>query len=245
MGGMMSYKLACTITDKIAAIGSHSGYPLGDMSPNSCSPSRPVPVCHTHGVSDNFVAYSGVKTYLEKFIKSNDCSGTPTVTTFPKCKKEYWGPCEKGSGIAFYSVNGLSHEYPSASSGFSPSDTFWTFFKKHPGTTGAKHVVVNKPQKEIFSVRYSEGFIHLQGDQSVTAIRICDIQGKVSISLNAQYSKDGSLNIPVGKKLAGGMYLIGISGYGFNSINSYIFHEFLKIKQNKTKQNKTKQNKTK
>src|SRR5512133_1039502 len=55
MGGMMSYKLACTLSDKIAAIGPASGYPLGNMI-TSCKPTRPVPICHTHGTADDIVA---------------------------------------------------------------------------------------------------------------------------------------------------------------------------------------------
>jgi len=64
----MSYKLACVATGKIAALGSVSGYPMSGMI-SGCTPSGPIPICHIHGASDNFVTYSGVASWLSTFVK--------------------------------------------------------------------------------------------------------------------------------------------------------------------------------
>ena len=56
-GGFMSYRLACELSDRIAAIAPVAGV-LG-LSPALCRPSRPVPVLHFHGTADALVPYRG------------------------------------------------------------------------------------------------------------------------------------------------------------------------------------------
>jgi poly(3-hydroxybutyrate) depolymerase len=65
MGGMLSYVLACRMSDKIAAIGPDGGYPVGQNAGN-CKPSAPVPVIHVHGANNTFVTYSGVAPWIKK-----------------------------------------------------------------------------------------------------------------------------------------------------------------------------------
>jgi poly(3-hydroxybutyrate) depolymerase len=219
MGGMMSYKLACAMADKIAAIGSASGYPLSDMAPDNCSPARPVPICHIHGMSDDVVPYSGLEAYVAKFVKSNGCPGTPTVNNYSSSKyiKEYWGPCKEGSEIIVYHVDGMSNDYPaSASQGFSASDTFWAFFSRHPGPTGVANASTARPAQFIFA-GYSAGKIHLQGDRDISAVRVFDVRGKAIFSWKAAVSPVHDLAFPV-NHAAGGIYLVNIAGAAGNSV---------------------------
>jgi len=54
-GGMMAHRLACDLSDRMAAIGAVAG-------PNitaSCTPSRPVPVMHIHGSNDEHALWDG------------------------------------------------------------------------------------------------------------------------------------------------------------------------------------------
>ena len=53
-GGMMAYRLACEIPDKIAAIASVDG-----QSTTSCPKAKPVPVLQIHGTLDICVLYTG------------------------------------------------------------------------------------------------------------------------------------------------------------------------------------------
>jgi polyhydroxybutyrate depolymerase len=81
-GGMMSYRLACELSDRIAAVAPNAG-PMGDLTaPQSewmsgcatgagqlqilnpivtyaCSPARPVSILHLHGTADTFACYWG------------------------------------------------------------------------------------------------------------------------------------------------------------------------------------------
>jgi polyhydroxybutyrate depolymerase len=62
-GGMMSYRLACAMSDRIAgiaAVGGASGQ--FDQSLNqyySCNPARPIPVLHVHATNDRNYPYAG------------------------------------------------------------------------------------------------------------------------------------------------------------------------------------------
>jgi len=77
-GGMMSYRLACELSEKIAAIGVGGGA----LVVESCSPPRPVSVIHIHGNLDETVPIDGggifnIKPVIESFKRvnsSNACS---------------------------------------------------------------------------------------------------------------------------------------------------------------------------
>ena len=54
-GGMMGYRLACEVADKVSAIGVAAGALMVD----ACAPSRPINVLHLHGELDAVVPLNG------------------------------------------------------------------------------------------------------------------------------------------------------------------------------------------
>src|SRR5262249_30593385 len=56
-GGVMAYRLASELSDRIAAIAPVAG-PMGSAT---CSPRRPVPVLHFHSTDDAFAPFQGGK----------------------------------------------------------------------------------------------------------------------------------------------------------------------------------------
>src|SRR6202035_315690 len=58
-GGFMSHLLGCKMADTFAAVAPVSGV-LG-IPPETCRPSRPIPVLHIHGTADMVVPYDGGK----------------------------------------------------------------------------------------------------------------------------------------------------------------------------------------
>lgn len=213
MGGMMSYVLACRISDRIAAIGTASGYPL--YANDNCSPSRPVPICHTHGTTDETVPYTGLEKWIDKFVKSNGCTGSPTTTNpTSKYKREYWGQCDQESEIVIYHFDGMGHGYVNTSQyTFSASDTFWTFFEKHTlgNTVGTGAPVAGTRLTGTCSAVYSGGTVDLKSTSGICNVRITDIAGREKLLLKTPTGQKRHIILPVGR-LARGIYIVNVTG---------------------------------
>jgi polyhydroxybutyrate depolymerase len=84
-GGFMSFRLACELSNKIAAVGSVTG----SMTPSTlgnCNASHPMPIIQIHGTTDPTVPYNGsagwtasVTNVLNHWATFNNCSAVPTV----------------------------------------------------------------------------------------------------------------------------------------------------------------------
>ena len=57
-GGFMSYRMACELSDRVAAIASVAG--MDYEADDACVPSQPVSVLHVHGTNDETVPYDGL-----------------------------------------------------------------------------------------------------------------------------------------------------------------------------------------
>ncbi len=63
-GGMMCYRFAAELSERIAAIAPISG----TMAVEKCRPRRPVPVMHFHGTDDKLVPFNGPDERTAKFL---------------------------------------------------------------------------------------------------------------------------------------------------------------------------------
>jgi poly(3-hydroxybutyrate) depolymerase len=218
MGGMLSYKLACTVADKIAAIGPASGYMMGGGG--GCSPSRPMPIMHIHGSADDVVDFSGLASYITGWVGKNGCPTAAQITKpYPESKsnskvtKEYYGPCKEGSEIVVLTVEGMGHAYPGSfgSQDINASEEFWAFFKTHPGTAGVSNRVFNALMKRPVSAGYSAGRIHIRNLREIRTVQVFGIQGKAIFSWKADAGAAPSVTVPINRS-AGGIYLLRVSG---------------------------------
>ncbi len=141
MGGFMSYRLACELSDRIAAIAPVAG--LQAFSP--CNPGRPVPVVHFHGTADDVVPYIGVPSTIDGWVDHDACPATPVVTDLPDINTTdnstvttyYYGPCEESTEVILYSINNGGHTWPGATiligvtnQDIKASNEIWKFFRK-------------------------------------------------------------------------------------------------------------------
>ena len=84
-GAYMSYRLACELSDKIAAIAPVAGSYITYML-NSCNPSHATPVLHIHGVADSMSFYYGrpgiesIPSILSYWVNYNECNSQSTLT---------------------------------------------------------------------------------------------------------------------------------------------------------------------
>ena len=74
-GGMMCYRLAAELSDRIAAIAPVSG----TLSIDVAKLKRPVPVIHFHGTADTFVPYNGPNERTAKLLKFKSVEETIAI----------------------------------------------------------------------------------------------------------------------------------------------------------------------
>jgi len=153
-GGFLSHRLACALSDTIAAVAPVAGV-LG-IDPTSCVPSRPVPILDFHGTADPVVPYDGgpaaklvpgvvfrsVPTTMDFWRGANACLGAATVdyqNGTATCTR--WSDCAGGADVELCTLVGEGHEWPGGlpvpTLGASTSDVIATrrmvdFFVAHP-----------------------------------------------------------------------------------------------------------------
>jgi polyhydroxybutyrate depolymerase len=133
-GGIFSYRLACALTDKIAAIAPVIGS-MAEGYSSQCSPSRPISVLAINSVQDPLLPYKGgevksmgvrlgrvasVADAISFWVARNGCSAKPAVEKLPvlvdddtKIQKETYGKCKDDTEVILYSIEGAGHTWPS------------------------------------------------------------------------------------------------------------------------------------
>ncbi|MCX6305352.1 MAG: T9SS type A sorting domain-containing protein [Bacteroidetes bacterium] len=123
-GGFMSYRLACELGNRIAAIASVAGT-MTDGAFTGCVPSRNIPVMHIHGTSDLVVSYNGgfgnksVDEVLGLWRNFNSCPSGAVIVNLPDLVQEgstvqtqTWSPCVDSTEVLLYKVINGGHTWP-------------------------------------------------------------------------------------------------------------------------------------
>ena len=130
-GGMMSYRLACELSDQFTAIGVGAGA----LMTGTCSPPNPVSVIHLHGGIDTKVPLKGggplsvsdsTKT-IQLVNSSNQCSGMTYSEIVELTKTQISGICTDGTEVKLINYEDQDHVWT----------VFWTkeilrFLFAHP-----------------------------------------------------------------------------------------------------------------
>jgi polyhydroxybutyrate depolymerase len=135
-GAIMSYRLACELSQKITAISPVDGS-IPSMLLHECSPSKPVSLLAINNVNDPLVPFNGGEIFghfhmvklglvlsanesILFWVNQNKCSTTPVVSEEPDrdpkdgtrvTRKEY-GNGIQGTEVILYSVDGGGHTWP-------------------------------------------------------------------------------------------------------------------------------------
>jgi polyhydroxybutyrate depolymerase len=126
-GGMLAYRLACELADKIAAVAVVAPPAI----PEGCQPSRPVPVMHIHGTADPCMPYDGgpggkcirnsklfetpgAQAMIDAWREMYACEPEPT-TTFARGSAvcETYSPCLGVAQVTLCTIEGGGHTWPS------------------------------------------------------------------------------------------------------------------------------------
>jgi len=110
-GGALSNRLACDLSDRIAAIAPIASWD----STNICIPSRPVPMIAFHGTDDLVVNYLGGLYAVTSWAARNGCSDE-TEIYYQKgdVTCEAYKGCAENATVVFCTIDGGGHNWPGA-----------------------------------------------------------------------------------------------------------------------------------
>ena len=121
-GGMLSNRLACELSDRIAAFGPVAGPRAIDQ----CNPSRPISMIQFHGTSDFVVPYNGGGLGGAVSAPDNFASWAQNAgCTDPSPSQVYqngdstcveYTSCNAGAAVRFCTVDGGGHQWPGGTS---------------------------------------------------------------------------------------------------------------------------------
>ena len=144
-GAMMSYRLACELADRIAAIA-----PVAGSLGVDCRPSAPISVVAFHGTADQHVPYQGgtpriqadphprqdppVADTISFWAGHNHCAGAATQTVTSDTTRRNHS-CPDGVDVTLYTIDGGGHAWPSGAGTVNATQLMWQFFQQHPKST--------------------------------------------------------------------------------------------------------------
>jgi polyhydroxybutyrate depolymerase len=142
-GAAMSSRLACDLSNVIAAIG-----PVGGLRfPVVCSPIRPVSVITFNGTRDYLNMYHSAEMSVSRWVEKNGCDSTPMTKKISEdVTQANYGGCKGNTEVVFFSIRDGGHTWPGSpiddffkDNGFgkltkdiNASNLIWSFFEKHP-----------------------------------------------------------------------------------------------------------------
>jgi polyhydroxybutyrate depolymerase len=238
-GGFMSYRLACELGNRIAAIAPVSGT-MTVASLASCSPSRPMPVLHIHGTNDFVVNYNGafgntsVQQVLDYWNGFNNCPSTPVIENLPDVvaegstvQRQTWSPCDEGVTVELLKVINGGHTWPGSvgvtgigitNRDINASSEIWNFVKNFSldETIGIERLA--KKEVKVYPNPVKDGllFLELSTPSLYSNLQIVDLRGRIlheaQIPANNQHFK---LNV---SGLSSGLYFARLSGNQQNAV---------------------------
>ena len=152
-GGMMTYRLGCRMSDKLAAIAPVAGA----LNETSCTPSDPLPVIVFHGTDDQHVPYNGgvgpetlyprvdepVSHAIDFWVGRDQTVTTPVTETSASGNiiTDTYGGGVRGTEVVLYTIRDGGHAWPGGAGSatgdvptqeISASELIWAFFERHP-----------------------------------------------------------------------------------------------------------------
>lgn len=223
MGSIMSYHLACTMNDRIAAIGCMSGT-MATSDISSCTPAYVTPVIHFHGTADGTVPYDGsalpslslVPQTIDFWKTKHTCDMTADSTQLPDTGADgytvdrfVYDNCEPTASLELWRINGADHEYF-----YIPNNDFdeiteaWLFMRKwqhnNPATAGIEE---NEFANFSLAPNPSNGNITIECDRAADFV----VYSMTGTELASGELINGS-NVIQLSGLSSGMYLINVNG---------------------------------
>jgi polyhydroxybutyrate depolymerase len=155
-GGIMSYRLACELSDKIVAVG----VVAGSLGVDSCTPAQPVSLIHIHGTADknhpidggvgenslSATDFHSARSSVDRIVALDQCPASPSVANDGDVTTTTWSPCADDTAVEYVVIDGASHAWMGgagdaysgpAYQGYDASAQIVDFLLAHPRGGGA------------------------------------------------------------------------------------------------------------
>ena len=144
-GGMMTQRLACELSERIAAVASVAGG-LHINNWDDCQPARLIPLMHFHARNDPSVPYYGgwyydcrwppVDSFMQHWAEKLVCNlGPDTFYNDSGALRQRWYRADDSCEVILWTTEDGSHYWPGTPLGtkkISANDEMWEFFVAHP-----------------------------------------------------------------------------------------------------------------
>ncbi|MBP6699126.1 MAG: hypothetical protein KA175_16005, partial [Flavobacteriales bacterium] len=201
-GGFMSYRLACELSERIAAIAPVSA----SMTIDVCQPTRPVPVIGLHSYLDTSVPYlggigDGVSNHYNSpqdsvqtaFAMHANCAVlNDTILNNTDMTVIRWHECDCAQEMLLYMTHDGGHSWPGGQStgiGDPPSavidanDLMWDFFQQYALDCGTVAVTAAPPTTHVaLFPNPTQGSITVTGE-GLIHLSVLDMCGRTIATL--------------------------------------------------------------
>ncbi len=238
-GGFMSHRLACELENRIAAIASVTGS-LTDSTAYYCTLQRRIPIMEVHGTADPLVPYDGEAGILSQaqlinfWLNKDQCPGDSDIYNFPDIntttdsstvQRIRYLNCSNNTRLWYYKITGGGHSWPGASYPYIYGPTngdidgateIWKFFKQFTlnGTVGVEDLAAETVNIKVQPNPFNDAIqlSNLPVATNDTRINLFDLTGRL-ISTSVVNTSSTTITTT---NLQSGLYLLQVSGYGFN-----------------------------
>ncbi|MBL4624166.1 MAG: T9SS type A sorting domain-containing protein, partial [Flavobacteriales bacterium] len=237
-GGFMSYTLACSLSNRIAAIASVTGT-MNVNQVNTCNVQHPMPVMEIHGTNDPTVPYTGIAGQMEStenavnyWVAYNNCdagsifTAVPDINTFDGCTAEHYlyQNGDNGVEVEHYKIIDGAHTWPGAvwfgnttNQDIDASFKIWEFFAKYDingriqSGGGTQVESINKELNEVqIYPNPANRFVTVGwGEDTYSQLSVFDVTGRVVLKFEIGDLKSKEINI---ENLENGSYIVQLSG---------------------------------
>ncbi|WP_395047893.1 T9SS type A sorting domain-containing protein [Flavobacterium sp.] len=232
-GGFFSYRLACELSTKIAAIASVAGSMnpswIGGNNP-TCNPQHQMPIMQITGTNDNVIPINGgnggaplsnVFNYWKNFNNTNPNPITTNINS--NTERNVYENGNNGSTIEFIKITGRGHEWPKTTTAGlqeNASIRIWEFFSRYDKDGLISTLSTNSFEKTGIS-------IYPNPANSVITINNVNFTEKISYTLTSimgQIVKNGKIISPSQRidieNLPPSIYFLNIENNSFKIIKT-------------------------
>jgi polyhydroxybutyrate depolymerase len=229
-GGFMSYTLACSLSNRIAAIASVTGS-MNVGQDLTCNAQHPTPVMEIHGTADATVPYQGggfmeaIPNVLNYWVNFNNCNATPVITDVPNtilsdgctAMHYFYAGGTSGVDVEHYKVIDGGHTWPGSmfnigvtNNDFNASKKIWQFFLQYDlnGRIQANGIADLATQEISIYPNPTSDEIAIQGFSHKLSNSNCSLFSIEGKSFHVDFLDDNTLDT---SSLESGVYFVRVA----------------------------------